>query len=346
MRENYKVSVIIPAYNAQNTIGKSIQCLLNQELEEIEIIVVDDGSTDDTLKVVEEYKNNNLMIIGKENGGVSTARNKGIEAAKGEYIAFLDSDDYYDADAITKMYELGQKYQLDIVSCGHAEKNATLYGGNNQTFDDFIALNSKEIGAHYMDIFPKSSCMKLFRANIIKDHHIRFDEGMSLGEDLYFAWSVLPYASRVGGIGSVFYRIENINPMSLSKKYVKGIGEDLIIQYRGWQKISKILPEAENVYYTENMDYGLSVIASFANNLFRIGCPYTAGQKREQIKNFLKENSFLYDDAKFPDRKPKSKFDKIQYRVLMSKNATIMCVFYWFKEKIKKKKFEQGLKNG
>lgn len=346
MNEKYKVSVIIPAYNAQNTIAKSIQCLLNQTLKGIEIIVVDDGSTDDTLKVVDRFKTNDLVVIRKKNGGVSTARNKGIDAARGDYIAFLDSDDYYDDDAITRMYELAQNYQLDMVSCGHIEKNATLYGGNNHTFDDFLALTSEEIGIHYMDLFPKSSCMKLFRTDIIREHHIRFNEGMSLGEDLSFIWSVLPYVSRIGGIGSVFYQIENTNPISLSKKYVLGIDEDLIIQYKTWKKISKLLPEAEKVYYKEKIDYGLSIIGAFSNNLFRIGCPYTGKEKKKQIKEFIKKYPFLYNDARLKDRMPKRNFDKIQYTVLMSKNASIICAFYWLKEKIKKRRFEQGLKNG
>lgn len=345
MNEKYSVSVIIPAYNAEKTIAKSIESVLNQKLKGIEIIVVNDGSTDKTYEVAKRYENSNVEVLNKENGGVSTARNAGIDAADGEYIAFLDSDDYYDTDAITKMYDIAKESKLDIVSCGHAEKNATLYGGNDQTFDDFIATTNKEIGQHYLDLFPKSACMKLFRTAIIKKYKIRFDEGMSLGEDLYFTWSILPYVSRTGGVGSVFYRIENINPISLSKKYVRGIGEDLLIQFQGWKKIVSIFPEAEKAYYCENMDYGLSVIASFSNNLFRIGCPLRGSQKRQEIRRFIKENAMLYKNAKLPERKPKNRFDKIQYKILMTKNVVIISLFYWFKETIKKKKFEQGLKN-
>lgn len=346
MDKKYKVSVIIPAYNAQSTIANSIQCLLNQKLEGIEIIVIDDGSNDNTLEVVKKFENEDFVIISKNNGGVSTARNKGIDVATGEYLVFLDADDYYDEDAISKMYELAQNYKLDIVVCGHTESNATLYGGNNQTFSDFLALNTEEIGKHYMDLFPKSCIAKLFRADIIQKQNIRFDEGMSLGEDLYFTWSVLPYVSRAGGIGSVFYRIKNINPVSLSKKYVVGIDEDLITLYEGWNNISNILPEAKNVYYKDNMDYGLSIVGKFVNNLFRIGCPHNVVQKKKQIQVFLKKNRFLYDDARRPERMPKNIFDNIQYIVLMSKNANLICIFYWFKEKIKRKKFERGLKNG
>lgn len=343
--KEYKVSVVIPTYNASKTIERSILSIVNQDLKDIQIIIVNDGSTDDTLNVLKKFTDNRFIVINKDNRGVSSARNVGIEVANGEYIAFLDSDDYYDLDAIKKMYELAHNNDLDIVSCGHTEKNSSQYGGNYQTFDDFIAINKKEIGKHYLDLFPKSACMKLFRSSIIKKHKIRFDEGMSLGEDLYFTWSVLSKTSRIGGVGSTFYRIKNINPESLSKKYVKGFAEDLLIQYKEWKRVSSIFPEAKEVYYCNNMDYGLSVVASFVNNLFKIGCPLKISEKMNEVKQFIKNNDFLYESSKLQDRRPKTRFDKIQYKILMTKSVTLMCLFFWFKEKIKKIKFKKGLAN-
>ena len=115
-----KVSIIVPVYNVEKYITKSLESLVNQTLEDIEIIIVNDGTKDNSMKIVREFAIKNpkkIVCLEKQNGGLSDARNYGIPYAKGEYIAFLDSDDYVELDMYEKMYKLAKKENSDMVEC-------------------------------------------------------------------------------------------------------------------------------------------------------------------------------------------------------------------------------------
>ena len=114
-----KISVIVPAYNIELYIGKCIDTLANQTLDDLEIIIINDGSTDRTedviKKKIEKYSDKNIVLFNKENGGQSDARNYGIKNATGDYIAFVDGDDYVEPDMFEQMYKKVLEYPYDIV---------------------------------------------------------------------------------------------------------------------------------------------------------------------------------------------------------------------------------------
>jgi len=114
-----KISVIIPVYNAAKYLPKCIDSVLNQTYKNLEIILVDDGSTDESGKISDKYsyKDNRVIVIHKENGGTSDARNKGIKAATGKYIGFIDSDDYIETDMYEILLKTLYAYDADIVEC-------------------------------------------------------------------------------------------------------------------------------------------------------------------------------------------------------------------------------------
>lgn len=109
-----KISVIIPIYNCEQYLEKCLNSLINQTLKDIEIILINDGSTDNSLKIIEKFDDTRIKLINKENGGQSSARNKGLEIANGEYIGFIDSDDWIDSDYYEKLYNTALKYNADI----------------------------------------------------------------------------------------------------------------------------------------------------------------------------------------------------------------------------------------
>ena len=115
-----KVSVIVPAYNVEKYLAECLDSLINQTLEDIEIIVINDGSTDCTLQILEEYaaKDRRIKIINQENAGQSVARNRGIDAAVGEYVAFVDADDWVDLDFFRKLYDAAKKENADVAAGG------------------------------------------------------------------------------------------------------------------------------------------------------------------------------------------------------------------------------------
>ena len=115
--EGVKVSVVVPVYNVEKYLRDCLESVINQDFKEIEIICVNDGSKDDSQKILEEYseKDSRIHIIVQENQGVSCARNVGIRCAKGEYICFLDSDDMLESSALREIYEYAKSKQLDIL---------------------------------------------------------------------------------------------------------------------------------------------------------------------------------------------------------------------------------------
>lgn len=153
--ENPKVSVLIPVYNYEKYVAKCIESVINQTYKNVEIIAVDDGSTDRSGIILDEYaqKDNRLHVIHKENGGIGSAIKTAIENANGEYIAFLDSDDYMDLDAYEKLVDVALKNDADIVMFGlrmvamdgHLRSKTTtepvLLETNDEVLDDYMHKN-------------------------------------------------------------------------------------------------------------------------------------------------------------------------------------------------------------
>ena len=181
------ISVIIPVYNAEKYLRKCLDSVLNQTYKNLEIIAVNDGSTDNSLQILNDYalKYGNILVVDKENGGVCSARNVGIEKARGEYLTFLDSDDFFIDTALEVLYDNLIKNQADIASgllCANAselkfDENYPIEIWENTLLLEKCLLDNR---------FTYSSCAKLFRADFLKD--VRFVEGKKIHEDSYFVF--------------------------------------------------------------------------------------------------------------------------------------------------------------
>lgn len=186
---NNMISIIIPAYNAEKYIERSINSVLNQSYPDIELIVVNDGSTDRTSKILESY-GDKIRYFYQENRGVASARNLGIEIANGNYIAFLDSDDYLDQFFCERMITNAISSNSDIVVCNLALENVN--GNRRKGFNFFrtekIILRDKRSYQKAFKIFGNSSCNKIFRKSII--YSVRFPN-FKIGEDALFVLETL-----------------------------------------------------------------------------------------------------------------------------------------------------------
>ena len=181
------VSVIMPAYNSEKYIGKSIESVLAQDYEKFELIIVDDGSKDGTKSIVEQYAKNDIRIklLEQANQGVSAARNKGLDTATGEYVAFLDSDDLWDADNLSVMVQAAECTKsglvcasMDIINAdGTRQKANTAY--KDGELMDFVT-NNNEIR------FFWGIGSVIIRRDILEKYYIRFDEGIAIMEDIGF----------------------------------------------------------------------------------------------------------------------------------------------------------------
>lgn len=185
-----KVSVVVPVYNVEQYIRKCLETLANQTLDDIEIIVVDDGSTDLSKDIIKDYveKYNNIKYYKKENGGLSDARNYGMKYATGEYITFLDADDYIDVKTYEKMYEKAKKEDSDVVECNFY----WVYGRRKK----------KDIGKKYegkSEMIEKARVVawnKLYKRELLEQTQIEFPKGLQY-EDLEFFYKLVPYIEKV-----------------------------------------------------------------------------------------------------------------------------------------------------
>ena len=209
-----KVSVIVPFYNVEGYIEKCLDTLVNQTLEDIEIILVNDGSKDNSILIAKKFLENypkKIVYLEKENGGLSDARNYGIPYAKGEYIAFLDSDDYVEKNMYEEMYALAKKENSDMVQCNF--------------YWEYIDKNKKKIGdmqkySNKKELITKGrveAWNKLIKREILENEEIRFPKGLRY-EDVEFTYKLAPYLEKVSFIDKPFiHYIQRQNSISNSQ---------------------------------------------------------------------------------------------------------------------------------
>ena len=187
-----KVSIIVPFYNVENYIEKCLQSLVNQTLEDIEILLVNDGSQDTSEAIAKQFAEkypNKIIYLEKENGGLSDARNYAIPYAKGQYIAFLDSDDYVETNMYEEMYNKAKKEDLDYVECDFLWEypDKTLESKGKQY------NNKKEMFIHTRVV----AWNKLIKREIVQNNHLEFPKGYRY-EDVEFFYKLLPFIHHYG----------------------------------------------------------------------------------------------------------------------------------------------------
>lgn len=195
----FKISVIVPVYNAENYIVRCLDSLVNQNLSGVEIIVIDDGSTDGTSKILSRYKNK-IKLITQKNSGVATARNKGLECAKGEYIAFVDSDDWIEKDMFEKMYNKAIENDFDAVMCDfwYTDDTRTWNGVSTNTENIVTDRQKKDF---MLKMFPVI-WNKIYKRNKIEK--FRFKDGV-WAEDVEYLYRIITNINNVGVINEKLY---------------------------------------------------------------------------------------------------------------------------------------------
>ena len=210
------ISVIIPVYNTEKYLNQCLDSIINQTYKKIEIICVNDGSSDNSLKILKEYENkySNIKIINLEqNCGVSFARNKALSVIKGDYVCFVDSDDYVDKVFCGKLVNKFEN-NVDLVCGGHAKLNSlgkiisSWYPQINKT--DGIINNIFLLTKH------RNVSQKMFKVNIIKKHNIRFDESLHYMEDALFLMTYIQFCKKAAAVKEALY-IVRINENSLCR---------------------------------------------------------------------------------------------------------------------------------
>ncbi len=202
----FKVSVIIPIYNREKFLKKCIESVQTQTLKDIEIICVNDGSADNSLKIIKKYleKDNRIKLINKKNEGLSAARNDGLEIAQGEYVSFVDSDDWIDSDFLEKLYSAAKKYDADIAVCGIKRIRNYKWKYHlkfeKEEFTDDVNRKFK-----LCDVPEKCYVWnKIYKLSELRKNKILFEPGI-LYEDRCFTCEALVKLKRLVVIPDVYY---------------------------------------------------------------------------------------------------------------------------------------------
>lgn len=212
------VSIIVPIYNNERFIGKCLDTLIKQTYEDLEILVINDGSSDKSLDIIQEYAqlDQRIKVYTQRNSGQSIARNYGLSIAKGKYIVFCDSDDTVEETYIEKMIEKLILLDVDILTCGYKEiyrhgeinLNDFYYGKSNIEKEEFIQNVFKGLGGVLWG--------KIFKNDIISKHNIKMNPNIYICEDMIFVLEYAMCCNKFGAIEDILYNYSRFNQNSIS----------------------------------------------------------------------------------------------------------------------------------
>ena len=249
------VSIIIPVYNAENTIERCINTLISQTYSNIEIIIINDGSTDNSENLINQYvqKDNRIKLINIKNNGVSNARNTGINYSKGKYIMFVDADDYISSKMIEVLVTARNEHETFVI-CNYYMLEKDLGNVEQDNVEnintEMIDIREKFYSLYHEKNIIKTPWGKLYDANIIKDNNLAFNIQISLGEDFIFNLEYMRFVKKICYVDSKLYYYFRSNNMSLSQKYYPNMME---IQLKIKENLLKFIEdekcnEKEKVY--------------------------------------------------------------------------------------------------
>ncbi|AOT01788.1 hypothetical protein ESP131_16450 [Exiguobacterium sp. U13-1] len=334
-----KVSVIVPIYNSEKFLEDTINALINQTLDDIEIILINDGSNDNSHYICRKFENDNKNIkyIYKQNSGPSNTRNLGINLAKGEYIIFCDSDDIPSVNMYEELYRAALKNKSEIVMCDFFSERDQCDMGlpfkGKEIFDKEEIKNiifPKMIGKEFEDSiespFWGSVVRCLFKKDILIENKIRFPEDINFAEDLIFTLKFLSKTSSLSIVNKslYFYRLNNQSLMMSHKNYQ----QDMFLKRK---KIINYIKDNE-IYLSNEKFY-----EKYLNVTFRAYIHECIGNACRNYKNSnffiqLKEIESILNDSdvieSFKYYKTQKRSKKLVYKNIKQKKSLVLLIYY------------------
>ena len=256
--EKTKISVIIPVYNTGKFLEKCLESVIKQSLKEIEIICVNDGSTDNSLEILQDFakKDKRIVVVNQKNRGASPTRNKGLKATKGKYIYFIDSDDYLEERTmLEEIYNKCEENDLDMVVFDYYNDfgNRKEYVKNIEISNDILINKEEYIKDLINGKWGISIWGKLVKKDIFIENSIKFPENIFMGEDLLTSLKLVFFSKKVGKLNKAFYNyVQHENQGTKITKKEKAY-EDLFYLYMEIEKFLKkqnIFFKYKNVFYS------------------------------------------------------------------------------------------------
>jgi glycosyltransferase involved in cell wall biosynthesis len=274
------ISVIVPVYNVEPYLRKCLDSIINQTYKNLEIILVDDGSPDNCGQICDEYakKDDRIKVIHKENGGISSVRNAGLDVANGEYISFVDSDDYIAENMYDGLINIAEKERADIVTCAHyivsSEGTKTLQANNidNFTIDEIRYLV-------LMDKYPSCVWGKLYKAGLFKN--LRFCIGI-YSEDIFIMPTLFFNAKKATSTKKPYYYY-NTNQGSIMSSFNAKHKYGFFMAWAEHERVAALF--CKKAYKWSQFRAIRSAIGALMINTYR---PNLTQKEIENCKNYLK----------------------------------------------------------
>lgn len=323
------ISVIVPVYNVEKYVEECIESILNQTLKNIEIIIVNDGSTDKSNELVNNLanKDNRITVINQSNKGLSMARNVGVDLAKGEYVSFIDSDDWIEKSMLEEMYKSAKNNNCDIVQCQIKNIKNNIPTRKLLDKSDIKKYIKRQLIAGKLSTYAWD---KIYKRKFLKDNNLYF-ENKPRFEDWYFIMKAVSKMSRFMAIDNQFYNYRT-NEGSLSKRYYNNY-EDLIIELqekkyeymKAWEISSKedelksLLNLGDDILHLINYIYNPQYGLSKKEKLEKL--------KKISVNKFIRKNFLTYKYKMYIEERNINKvYGKIIYNGLYYKNVRLIHI--------------------
>ena len=289
-----KVSIIVPVYNGEKTVARCIDSILRQTLIDIELIVIDDGSVDRTGEICTAYQDNRLHYLRKENGGPSSARNMGIALAQGEYIGFVDADDFIVPDMCEKMYVAAKQATADICVCDY---EIVFDSGKKENYTDLLRagqFDKQQIRDEVLSKFlghvdPNGNIAKLdwaiirrfFKREFLMANGILFDDTLSNSEDCLFAYKATYLASTMVYLKNQSLYINIRNAQSITRRYLPNYWQQ---RCQLMDKLTAVIDQTQPAWKTES--FPLFVMRCIRPSFTNIGYGFDQNSMFYSLKEF------------------------------------------------------------
>ena len=319
MMQDKLISLIVPFYNAENTLSDCIESILNQTYRNFELILLDDGSKDNSSLICQKYvrKDSRIKYYCQKNGGVASARNFGIDIASGEYVAFVDADDYLSTEILEAACNFLLKEDIDLIVWNFyyvigktIQKNIPIY--MNKCSRDELLCASISIGSYKpnynLQWIMRSVWGKIFNLDIIKKRNIRFKKELYIGEDALFMFEYLLYAESIKVIGDYGYYYRH-SSSSACGRYKEDLYEQSCVQMKEFEHLSC------NILNSRLRNYALAVLS------WRLFNDLTINESKKGKTGFI--------EAKKWAQLNKQRLKKIYLNRYIPRAQKIQMLFWW-----------------
>lgn len=271
-----KISVVVPVYKCEATLEKCLESVLNQSFKDFELIIINDGSPDNSDGICRRFaqKDSRIKYIRRENGGVASVRNLGLETAKGEYLCYIDSDDYIEEETLSFMYKVACEENSDIVICGYFIENGKSRLAN---YCKSVTVSGDEINSCIVELKSKNlidaNCNKLYRLSFLRESGVRYPLG-EYYEDTYFNLKLLEHKPKISVKEECFYHYV-FNMGSITRRY----NENKLAAIKERARLLKGVTRGVDAYC--DFYFIKSVFSSFMDMFLSL--------PKKQIKEYIKQ---------------------------------------------------------